>query len=194
MEILSGTPDVLAHGVMRSLAQYRHTVFVEKLGWNLLSRNGLELDQFDRDDTIYVVVKGLENKVMGIARLLPTERPYLLSEVFPQLMGGDMVPCDPEVWELSRFAATDFQTARNNTLSQFSSPIVVELLQETLRVAASYGVRRLISVSPLGIERLLRRYGFMAYRGGPPMIINGHPIFACWIEVCHRVHLMDTAP
>lgn len=186
MEILTGTPDVLAHGVMRSLAQYRHTVFVEKLGWNLLGQNGLELDQFDRDDTIYVVARGPENKIMGTARLLPTERPYLLGEVFPQLMGGHPPPCDPEVWELSRFAATDFQSAQGNALSQFSSPIVVELLQEALRVAACHGVRRLISVSPLGIERLLRRYGFVAHRAGPPMIINGHPIFACWIEVRHR--------
>ncbi|MDI9690539.1 acyl-homoserine-lactone synthase, partial [Burkholderia cenocepacia] len=51
------------------------------------------------------------------------------------------------------------------------------------RLAAERGVQRLITVSPLGIERLLRRAGFLAHRAGPPMIIDGHPIFACWIEV-----------
>jgi hypothetical protein len=43
--------------------------------------------------------------------------------------------------------------------------------------------QRLITVSPLGIERLIRRLGLQAHRAGPPMIIHGHAIFACWIEV-----------
>ena len=51
--------------------------------------------------------------------------------------------------------------------------------------AAERGAQRLITVSPVGIERLIRRLGFQAHRAGPPMIIDGHAIFACWIEV-HR--------
>jgi N-acyl-L-homoserine lactone synthetase len=41
----------------------------------------------------------------------------------------------------------------------------------------------LITVSPLGIERLLHRMGVNAHRAGPPMLVDGKPIFACWIEV-----------
>ena len=50
-------------------------------------------------------------------------------------------------------------------------------------IARRHGVQRIITVSPLGVERLLRREGFRAHRAGPPMVIGGHPIFACWIEV-----------
>lgn len=81
------------------LASYRHKVFVERLGWQLQAEDGFEFDQFDRPDTVYVIT------------LLPTTRPYVLGEVFPQLMRDLPVPDSPEVWELSRFAAVGINGA-----------------------------------------------------------------------------------
>lgn len=183
MDIIAGTQSTLAEDMMDGLARFRYRVFVEMLGWDLPCRDGLELDQFDREDTVYLVArKGAD--VVGTARLLPTHRPYLLGEVFPQLMGQQPLPKDPAVWELSRFTAIDLDAAPvGGATRQFSSPIAVELLHSALKLAAEYRVQRLITVSPLGIERLLRRAGFLAHRAAPPMVIDGHPIFACWIEV-----------
>lgn len=183
MDIISGTQTTLDEDVMDGLARFRYQVFVEMLGWDLPCRDGLELDQFDREDTVYVIArKGLQ--VVGTARLLPTHRPYLLGEVFPQLMAEMPRPQDPFVWELSRFSAVDLDSAPvGGATRQFSSPIAVELLHSVLRLAAEHRVQRLITVSPLGIERLLRRAGFLAHRAGPPVIVDGQPIFACWIEV-----------
>ncbi|MFT3803135.1 MAG: acyl-homoserine-lactone synthase [Burkholderiaceae bacterium] len=183
MEIIAGTPNTLAEDMMDGLARFRYRVFVEMLGWDLPCSDGLELDQFDREDTVYLVARNASG-VVGTARLLPTHRPYLLGEVFPQLTGGRPVPADASVWELSRFTTVDFNAAPvGGAARQFSSPIAVELLNSALKVAAENGARRLITVSPLGIERLLRRAGFLAHRAGPPMVIDGQPIFACWIEV-----------
>lgn len=153
------------------------------LGWELQSSNGMELDQFDRPDTIYVVAQNDAGQVTGCARLLPTDRPYLLGEVFPQLLNGMKPPSSPDIWELSRFAAVDFDDQAVS--GQFSSPIAVELLRKALACATSHGAKRLITVSPLGVERLLRKSGFHAHRAGPPMVIDGHPVFACWIEIDH---------
>ena len=93
------------------------------------------------------------------------------------------MPSSPAVWELSRFAAVDLAARRTSALSQFSSPIAVGLLRAAIRVAADRGAERLITVSPLGIERLLRRAGFHAHRAAPPCIVDGHPLFAALIEV-----------
>lgn len=154
------------------------------LGWQLEGRgDGMELDQFDRPDTAYVIARDESGEVIGSARLLPTTGPYLLGEVFPQLLHGLPVPSSPAVWELSRFAAVDLAARRTSALSQFSSPIAVGLLRAAIRVAADRGAERLITVSPLGIERLLRRAGFHAHRAAPPCIIDGHPLFAALIEV-----------
>lgn len=50
MQFLSGKPTDLRPNLMNRVARYRHKVFVEKLGWELHCNNGLEYDQFDRDD------------------------------------------------------------------------------------------------------------------------------------------------
>ena len=183
MNVISGKITALPAGLLSQLGRYRHKVFVETLGWDLQSPHGEERDQFDRDDTLYVTARDDSGRVNGCARLLPTSRPYLLGEVFPELMSGLALPCSDDIWELSRFAAVDFNNQTMSALQQFSSPIAVELLKESIACAAAHGARRLITVSPIGIERLLRRAGFQARRAGPPMIIDGHPIFACWIEV-----------
>ena len=183
MQFVSGTSVNLATDVMRRLARYRHRVFVEKLGWPLQTReHGLELDQFDREDTVYVVARDAIDEVVGTARLLPTSRPYLLGEVFPQLLHGQPLPSAPEVWELSRFAAVDFNSANNTRPCQLS-PVAMDLLRETMRVAATLGAERLITVTWLGVERLLRNSGFRAHRAGPPVIVDGSPLFACWIDL-----------
>lgn len=188
MEILTGRPGHLTRQLLEDVGRYRHKVFVETLGWDLATEHGLERDQFDHEDTLYLAARDDALDVVGVARLLPTTSPYLLGEVFPQLMGGAPPPCDPKVWELSRFAAVDFGAPQGNALGQFSSPVAVALLENALNVARDNGVERIITVSPLGIERLLRREGFRAHRAGPPIIMGGHPIFACWIEVEARSH------
>lgn len=182
MRVLYGTQVELAPENYVKLLNYRHQVFVERLGWELNSVNGLELDQFDRPDTVYVISRDEAGNVTGCGRLLPTTQPYLLGDVFPQLLNGMPPPADPEVWELSRFAAVDFNAHATSALGQFSSPLTAELLKSSIRCASELGAKRLITVSPIGIERLLRRLGVHAHRAGPPMVVNGHPIFACWIE------------
>ncbi len=183
MNVTSGKTGTLSSELYTKTAQYRYKVFIETLGWELQTKNGEELDQFDRPDTLYVVAQDDVGNINGCARLLPTHRPYLLGEVFPELMNGEPVPCSPDVWELSRFASVDFNASTTSALSQFSSELTMRLLREAIACAAAHGAKRLITVSPIGIERLLRRTGIHAHRAGPPMIIGGHPIFACWIEL-----------
>ena len=186
MEVLAGRPHELAPQLLESVERYRYKVFVEMLGWALDTPPGLERDQFDHGGTLYLAARDAHQQVVGTARLLPTTSPYLLGDVFPQLMGGATPPKDPLVWELSRFAAVDFTAPNGGALGQFSSPVAVGLLEKAIEMAAEQGAQRLITVSPLGIERLLRREGFRAHRAAPPLIIDGHPIFACWIEVAPR--------
>ncbi len=182
MNIVTGTSADLSLEIMAGVARYRHRVFVEKLGWQLRCENALEYDQFDRDDTVYVVAHNRDHEVVGTARLLPTTRPYLLDEVFPHLLHGMEPPHSSDVWELSRFAAMDFSVQSSSALAQFSSPIAVGLLQASLECAARHGAKRFITVSPLGVERLLRIAGFRAHRLAPPTMVDGNPVFACSIS------------
>jgi N-acyl-L-homoserine lactone synthetase len=187
MHMVSSAPEGLPVGLLSKVAQYRHKVFVEQLGWPLQTQNGAELDQFDRPDTIYVIAQDDHNHVVGCARLLPTTTPYLLGELFPQLLNGLTPPSSPDVWEISRFAAVDFSGRPTTPLKQFSSQITLALLQETIACAAVRGAKRLITVSPIGVERLLQNMGINTHRAGPPIIIDGQPIVGLWIEMAKEI-------
>ena len=183
MYVFKGRQEELPVGLYSKVANYRHKVFVERLGWQLKTFGNMEQDQFDRDDTIYVISRDEYGDISGCARLLPTTQPYLLGEVFPQLLNGMSIPNSPDVWELSRFAAVDINAKATPEAGQFSSPIALMLLHETITFAAEKGAKRVITVTGVGAERLLKRAGINAHRVGPPIIIDGHPILACWIEI-----------
>lgn len=183
MQFMIGSSADLPRHWVDALACYRHRVFVERLGWQLQTEPGIEFDDFDRPDTVYVIARGDHGHVVGCARLLPTTQPYLLSHVFPELLDGQPAPCSPQVWELSRFAAMDLNDESASNFGVHSSPTAVALLQASIRSAYERGATELITVSPLGIERLLRKAGFEASRLGPAKQLGGHWLFACRIAV-----------
>jgi acyl homoserine lactone synthase len=181
MQTISGNTSEFSPELENAIAQYRHKIFIERLGWPLPVENGMERDQFDRPDTVYVIARNSNGEICGCARLLPTTHPYLLGEVFPNLLSGLSVPCSNDVWELSRFAAV---AADNNAEAASNTAANTRnLLAAAVASAAEHGAKRLITVSPLGIERLLNRMGVHAHRAGPPSFVDGKPIFACWIEI-----------
>jgi acyl homoserine lactone synthase len=170
MIITSGLLSQFPSSTANALAHYRHRVFIERLCWQLPCSDGLESDQFDRADTLYVLARDDAGAIHGCARLLPTVRPYLLGTVFPELLDGLPAPVSPRVWEISRFAS--------------SSPSVTRsLLAATVERAAREGATRLLTMSPLGVERLLRRMGVHAQRAGAPVLMQGKKVFACSIEI-----------
>ncbi|WP_432454052.1 MULTISPECIES: acyl-homoserine-lactone synthase [unclassified Agarivorans] len=182
MNYVNGLAEQLPATTMNHLNHYRHQVFVEMLGWELNTPKGIEQDQFDRDDTVYVIAKNEKNNISGCARLLPTTQPYLLEEVFPELLNGLPCPKQDDIWELSRFAAVDFDND-NEAPTQLMSSQALGLLTAAIECAKQHGAKRLISVSPLGIERMLRHAGFRHHRAGPPKILNGYALFACYIDI-----------
>ena len=182
MNINCKTQYELTANELQQFAHYRHKVFIDTLCWPLPTSDGIELDQFDRPDTVYVTVQNAAGHICGCARLLPTTAPYLLDEVFPQLLNGQPAPNSPDVWELSRFAAIDFTSPTQSASSNMSAPITIDLLQAAIRHAAAQGAKRLIAVTVVGAERLLRKTGYKVHRAGPPMWVDGSWVVACWVE------------
>ncbi|MBN8799315.1 MAG: GNAT family N-acetyltransferase, partial [Stenotrophomonas nitritireducens] len=158
----------------------------ETLGWQMDTPPGIERDRFDRPETVHLISRDDQHAIVGYARLLPTTGPYLLGEMFPQLLNGLPPPCSDEVWELSRFAVMDLRGARTGISALRPSALAVDILQLAADYVESRGGKRLITVSPLAMERLLRRTGFHVHRAAPPVMIEGHPTFACWIELAGR--------
>ena len=70
-------------------------------------------DQFDNVDATYIL--SIENgRVLGGSRLVSTERPNRLSEVFPHLAAVGGVPRDPAIFEWTRvFVVKEHREAAN---------------------------------------------------------------------------------
>lgn len=176
----SGTQEQLAPPLFRQMGHYRRQVFIEQLGWELQTVDGMELDEFDGPDAIYVCAHDERGQVSGVARLLPTTVPYLLEKVFPSLWGSGQLPRDPRIWELSRFAAAT-QDHSGGPTHQASAQHASELLRNVLHTCRSLGAQTLVSVTPVGMERLLRVNGFRAMRAGTPSLCQGASIVALQI-------------
>lgn len=182
LTILTGTSAELTAHVETDLAAYRHKVFVEQLGWDLpIAQPGLERDQFDRPDTVYVVAKDTNGQICGCARLLSTQQAYLLGSIFPRLLGNQPAPCAPEIWELSRY--TTQSTAADASCRDDAKERFRLLLKAVVEAALEKGARRLITFSFTGVERLARSFGIHVHRAGAPQQIDGRPVVAFWVEL-----------
>lgn len=192
--IVTGTAAALPAGIEAALANYRHRIFIDALHWPLPSHDGRERDQFDRADTLYVIARDLQGAVCGCARLLPTTQAYLLGEVFPEMMNGAPVPNVPEVWELSRFAT--MPATADGVLSREETDYRRRrVLGAAVQTVVARGATRLIMVTVLGVERLLRGLGVHAHRAGPPVLIDGKPTLAIWLELDSQTHAaLDLVP
>nr|CCA87921.1 acyl-homoserine-lactone synthase (Autoinducer synthesis protein solI) [Ralstonia syzygii R24] len=183
VRFIFGDRETLKPAIVSNLGHYRYKVFVERLKWHLPCEEGRECDQFDRTDTMHLIALGDREEIVGCARLLPTTRPYLLESVFPALLNGQPPPSSPQVWELSRFAAVDFSQDRRSVMKQFSVREAVELMRISMVCAKYCGARKLVTVSPMGVERLLAWAGFSWVRAGRPLEFGGELVVAGYIDV-----------
>ena|ERR1700730_18605406 len=181
-QFFSGTVKEWSEQMYSKFFRYRHRIFVEKLGWDVPTSGGMESDQFDREDTVHVVARDEAGEVMAYSRLLPTTKPYLLAEVFPQLMDGHRLPRCYDTWELSRFTAQDPHAVDLTARNFYFSPMAVELLRYSVSAAATQGAKNLIFVGSPGMATLMERADFNVQRMGRPRMIDGHRVLAAVIK------------
>ena len=148
--------------LLESSYRVRHEEYVNGRGWKALARpDGREIDQFDNADATYLLwADGAE--VLGGARLIPTHKPHLMSDVFPHIVTLGSLPRTPRVWELTRLFSTrsgDSQASRRRVTgdvfsAMFELAIAYELEAISI-VCDAFFVTRFLSmgleVKPLGL-------------------------------------------
>lgn len=82
----------------------RYRVVVKEWGWDIPGiEPGYDKDQFDTDETVYVIVQTDGGDVVATSRMNPTNRPHMLSELFSDYCDLQPYPVGDNVWECSRF-------------------------------------------------------------------------------------------
>jgi len=179
--ITIGARKELTPEVVSSMHEFRHEIFVRRLRWSLPLLDGVERDEYDIEDAVYFIARDASDDITACARLLPTTGPYLLLEKFPHLLGSNPAPCDPHVWELSRFA-TNMRKTREGRVLSLSQP-TLDLLDAVISYARRRGAQRLALVTSIPIERLLLRAGFEVHRIAAPVQMSDGLFVALYIEL-----------
>jgi len=91
-------------GLIDDMHQMRFRIVVEEWGWDIPGlQPGYDRDAFDHDETVHVVVCGETGRVQASARLNPTCRPHMMSELFADYCDLQPYPVGGHIWECSRF-------------------------------------------------------------------------------------------
>ena len=156
----TGAPDLYWR-----LGRFRKDYFVNKLGWVLKERFGLEEDEFDTSDAVYCMIR-LDGEAVGGWRAIPCDRPTLTVKLQPHL--GELVPelRSADYTEITRFGALPSRY-RNVTAGQIAYAMMMDYGYAT----QSHG---LIALVDLVHERHLKRMGFGVSRFAEPFVVpNG---------------------
>jgi N-acyl-L-homoserine lactone synthetase len=121
------------------MCRQRKTVFVDGAGWQLPVIGDMEMDAYDRGDTLYLLAKDRpEGQLLASVRLLTTTGPHLMSELF-DAADRDRMPRGPTVWEASRFCTAPGIRGRRRRHA-----LLWEIICGVMETGLLYGIEEVI--------------------------------------------------
>lgn len=131
----------------------RHEVFVGLKKWEELRRpDGREIDDWDRDDTVYLLAVSGE-RVLGGVRFTGPQAPTLSEVIHPELFEGGP-PRDDRFLEMSRLFARPEAVTKDG-----QSPVVSELLVACAEFARIVGSRGSLMITELHLVQNMLAWG-----------------------------------
>lgn len=163
--------------VLNDMYRDRKRIFVDMLGWDVPVIDGAyEIDQFDDEHAIYVVATNERGEHDGSIRLLPSIRPHVLGNIFPELCDGP-VPSGEHIFELSRACLSPRnRAARRLEVRNTVTTAVVEF-------ALLRGIRRFTCIADSGWLSQILSLGWDCRPLGLPREIAGLSTGALVIEI-----------
>ncbi len=172
--------------LIESMYRLRHDVFKGRLDWDVTSIDGQEKDLYDNLNPVYMMSCNMRKQLEGCWRLLPTTGPYMLKDIFPQLLRGEAVPEAPDIWELSRLAV---QPRMNHSRIKANlNEITLDMFREVYDFAVANNISRYVVVTSAAIERMLRLVGIPTSRFGDGKLTRiGKVLSVCvWVDINDR--------
>lgn len=165
---------------IEEIARIRKRLFVDKMGWKLNHHNGMELDQYDRPETIYIAVEK-RGRIVGSTRLLQTTSvkdgwSYMIRDAglgkIPEIPDNLMFhpPVDLGIWEASRF------TVDPDLASRDRNTILAEVCHGAVNFLNSVDAKHILGLMSPFFLRWLPRQGFDVEKAGPTLQSTGDPI------------------
>lgn len=157
----------------------RYECIVQRQSWKVPTIRNMEYDQYDNPAAYYLVWRDCEGKARGSSRLYPTDRPYMLEEIFPNLVTKMPLPKSAEVWEGSRFCV-------DSTLPpEMRKRIIQEIVIGYLEFGLAQSITGIVGVMfPAYCRNIFMRNGWdIEWLGEAGRSEEGHKIVAGMLHV-----------
>ncbi|KZX52457.1 hypothetical protein A3711_05850 [Erythrobacter sp. HI00D59] len=167
----------LADPALRVMFEARKRIFVDLLKWDVpILEDTYEIDQFDTPTAVYLVLTGENGQHRASARLLRSDGPHILRDLYPQLC-DQPVPQDEAFREITRFCIdptlprADRRDVRNQLVSALAD------------FALSEGISGYSAVAPMPWFRQIAQFGWRCQQLGPSVLIDGQQLVALRIDI-----------
>lgn len=143
----------------------RKAVFVDGQGWQVPVIGDMEVDDYDEADTTYLIAKAdpRSTEVLASARLLPTVRPHLMTDLFARACDGH-APRGPYIWEVSRFCVNPVICMRRKRVE-----LLWEMACGVMETALLHAVEKVTFVANAALLPLALDCGWQCARLGPTL-------------------------
>lgn len=104
--------------ILESQYNLRHRVFAKRQKYDVPTFHNMEYDTYDTPATVYFTWQDEHGEVLGVSRVKPTDRPYMIKDIWPELVEKINLPESIKIWESSRFGidrSLDSQTRKEIT-------------------------------------------------------------------------------
>lgn len=170
--LFSGNPLLEQH-------RLRFRSIVVRQGWDVPSVEDMEYDSYDNPAAHYLIKRNRNGQAIGVSRLYPTDRPYMLQEAFPYLVTHMAMPKSKTVWEGSRFCI------EKSLSPEERRRVIQEIVIGYLEFGLALGIRKILGVMyPAYWRSTFLQAGWdVEWMGPEQRSSEGHKIIAGWANV-----------
>jgi acyl homoserine lactone synthase len=172
--------------LLEQMFRQRARIFHDRLGWDVIVKDGKERDRFDDENPVYIIyTDDSGRKVKGSLRLLPTTGPTLLADFFSDTVPDAAHLAAPTIWECTRFCLDEDIWQKDKEDILFASTVLLVALGD---LAVLAGIESIIGNFDASALHLWRRIGCeveilgSTARYGRPVYLGLHPISAAIVS------------
>ena len=172
--------------LLEQMFRQRAQIFHDRLGWDVIVKDGKERDRFDDENPVYIIyTDDAGRKVKGSLRLLPTTGPTLLADFFSDTVPDAAHLAAPTIWECTRFCLDEDIWQKDKEDILFASTVLLVALGD---LAVLAGIESIIGNFDASALHLWRRIGCeveilgSTARYGRPVYLGLHPISAAIVS------------
>lgn len=136
--------------LFETMFQHRALQFKDRLGWKVnVDEHGLETDEYDNLNPIYLIVESADSTHLGSMRFLPTTGDTMINDHFTECLGGINIK-SPFIWECTRFCLSP---SADRSVSR-------KVLLGTLELGIKFGIEFFAGVFSTKMCRVYERIGW----------------------------------